>query len=892
MREHLRHGAALVAGWSRFGRSRTVEPRDGAVRARGTVVLPFGRYFAARADLLTRDGFKTVVPIDGVSPFTAVEELDPEMQHLAVGERVNDRVKADVLKDLATRMADAAADVLVIDNSSALLFHREVNGRLYTVVPGEDTALTDVLWNSDVQGAREVAFKVSHRGLTDQMRARYDAFIRACLASFDPEKIILVRSHAARFSVSARGKVRTTDLDRRDADLLDALDDCFIARTGCRVSAAALAQPPESNQWQSFDRERLRRAIEDDVVRLCTSGQDDVAVTSAAVAARRALGGATAADHVVLASRGRGPVDEAGLTGYFAAGGASFDDLLALVHLKQRFRGRYDELIRRCVTLAVADPGSYPAAVTRHRFEQSVQALYRWPWGPFGGLRSGRPDSIVTSVRGWRWGSLPGAPTEHGASRGKPRTVLDALRGVVRGVRHPSPARFWTPQVAVPCGAVVVRFLPGGTIRSVHLEKIAPEDVAAVIEGRLPVTPLNLLDAWGSWPLHLERGRRGITEALRVVLSDVGELVDTCVWLDWATLLHDERVVITTRSPSSVPARRPEARTNLAFVFEPTTRIGTVGGGLADQVTHLALFDELCRPHGLTLYIDDMRYTWWRSHNGFEASRLGPAVDARRITRLVSRELVERFRAEVVKVRLPWVYSQSQAWHELGLREALVVTQDHPNSRRLMQIGPRFPVRVYLEPEELADLVRDPPRPVTFFTTQQRIAIEPDSATALRRIFSFRHLDAEGLDPGVALVADLLRHRPHVAFHVRRGDYLHPHFDTGGWHARQDHYAKAVDLLAGTELGASGFDVAVFSDDLEFVEAHLADYGLDRVTGQVRFIRGNHHFAAIYDSYLMSLCPVIVGSVGFFAATTSLLADPPSTFVRARPEGISVEWRR
>ena len=86
--------------------------------------------------------------------------------------------------------------------------------------------------------------------------------------------------------------------------------------------------------------------------------------------------------------------------------------------------------------------------------------------------------------------------------------------------------------------------------------------------------------------------------------------------------------------------------------------------------------------------------------------------------------------------------------------------------------------------------------------------------------------------------------------------------------------------------------MAVFSDDLDFVAAHVSDYGLDRVTGEVRFIRGNTHFKSIFDSYLMSLCPVIVGSIGSFAATTSLLADPPSVFIRARPEGVHVEWRR
>ena len=109
-----------------------------ATGARGTVILPFGRYFAGRADMLTRDGFKTIVPIDGISPFSGVGDPDPEMQRFADSERVNERVETDVRKDLAARLADADAEFLVVDNSSALLLHREVNGRLYTLLPGED----------------------------------------------------------------------------------------------------------------------------------------------------------------------------------------------------------------------------------------------------------------------------------------------------------------------------------------------------------------------------------------------------------------------------------------------------------------------------------------------------------------------------------------------------------------------------------------------------------------------------------------------------------------------------------------------------------------------------------------------------------------------------------
>jgi hypothetical protein len=413
----------------------------------------------------------------------------------------------------------------------------------------------------------------------------------------------------------------------------------------------------------------------------------------------------------------------------------------------------------------------------------------------------------------------------------------------------------------------------------------------AVVDGRVPLTPLNLSGVLGSWAVYLERGRRGITAAPHVVVSDVDQLLDTCSWIDWTQVLDNERVVITT-DPNAVPARAPEAKTDLSFIFDPNTRICTIGGGLMDQVTHIALWDDLCTRHGLDYYIEDFRYTWWRSHNGFEASRLAPDLERKRITRLVSQALIESFRDEVMRTRLPWVFNQSRVWYDLGLREATVATRDYFNSRRLMEACPEFPVRIYTKEEELGDLIREPPSPICFYTTQHRIPTVPESAVAIRRVFGYRHLESSGLDPDVARTADLLRSAPHVAFHVRRGDYLHPHFDKDGWYSQQSHYVEAIRFLIDSELATSDFNVAVFSDDLEFVEAHVSDYGLDRVTGEVRFIRGNNHFRSIFDSYLMSLCPVIVGSVGFFAATTSLLADPPSVFIRTRPGAVHVGWRR
>jgi hypothetical protein len=799
------------------------------------VVLPFGRYFAACADLLTREGLKTIAPIDGVSPFTAVDDLDPDMLRFAESARATDRVRADVLKDFASRLAQSGADYLVVDNSSALMWHRELNGRLYMLIASEDTDLMDALCHRDADLARRLGFKISAVGFTDRLRERYDAFVSACVMNFHPSKIVLIRSYGSRFWVAEDGVVAPTNVDRNDARLLERLDDYFIERTGCRVTEAVLRCVPRTANWVAYDHSR-RVAIEADLVHLLTSpisGECDRESTCP-------LGGRVqdpaAADHVVDAIRQDRPVDKNLMHRYFAGGRVSYDDLLALEFLSQAKPGVYDALIRGCVRRVVADPKSYPSAETRRHFDRSLRAL-----------------------RNWNWRSVP-----------LPK-------------RNP-----WIPQITVACGRVVFRYHRDGSIEKVFTSKVAVSDTDAVVDGSIPITPLNLTDAIASWSIYFERGRRGIASALRVVVPDSDALVDSCYWLDWSWVLDNEHVVITPLDDPA-PTASPDAKTDLSFIFDPNARICTVGGGLMDQVTHVALFDELCTPQGLDYYLDDFRYTWGRSHNGFEASRLAPDLERKRMTRRVSQALIESFRCEVTRIPLPWAYSHARTWCYFGLREAVVVTLDHVHARRLMKIGPDLCVIVYTEPERLGELIRVPPGPVGIFTTIQRIPIAAKSADALRRIFSYHHLR---LDPDVARTAELLRAEPHVALHVRRGDYLSSVYDPGGRRSRPDLYRDAISHVIESEFGTSDFKVAVFSDDLEFVEDHASAYGLNRVTGGVRFIRGNSHHKSIFDSYLMSLCPVIVGSVGSFAATTSLLSDPPSVFIRARPDGVNVEWRR
>lgn len=805
----------------------------------GTVLLPFGRYFAARADMLTRESFKTTAPIEGVSPISATGRPDPQMESLASGDRVNDRARLDIGKDLGERFSRADADYLVVDNSTSLLAHRRVRERWYTIVPGEDTSLMDALWNEAPSHDREQAWRLSHEGVTADVLEAYDRFLDACLAQFPPSRIILIRSHCARFWADGDGRLAPTNVDRRDAAFLSDLDDHFAGRAACRVVDAVAKHVPTSARWQDYDH-RLRMAIEQELAELCrTHGRTGLSTTFGG----RSRRSPEAADHVVTAARRGHPVDRRVLDRCVSTSDPAVDDLLALAYL---------------------DQNREVFGVDRDYLQQCVRTA----------LRTGARSPLLRDARRFFRHSL---------------TALRSSRG--RAVRLPRTSA-WTPQVSVQNDRVVVRFLGDGTMRATRLRGISPSEASGVARGESAITLTTLQAALASWPTYIERARHGICEAPRVQVADADELLDSCHWLDWHSILRQENVEITTPDHRRRYGRPASAKTDLSFLFDPDVRVCTVGGGLMDQLTHIALFDSLCGEHGLEYYLDDFRYAWWHSHNGFEADRLAPHLQRRRISRLVSQELVESFRIQTTRTRLPWVYSQSQAWFDFGLSDALVVTKDYFNSRRLVDLEPPFPVLVYDNDADLSPLMASPPRPLCFYTTQQRIPVRASSAEAIRRVFSFEHLLDQGLEPDVAESALLLRSSPHVAMHIRRGDYLGGHFDTGGWHAAQTHYQHALRLLIETELHTDAFDVAVFSDDLAFVDSHREEYGLDLVQGTVRFMRGNSHYRSIYDSYLMSLCPVIVGSVGSFSATTSLLADPPSMYVRARPSHARVEWRR
>ena len=189
--------------------------------------------------------------------------------------------------------------------------------------------------------------------------------------------------------------------------------------------------------------------------------------------------------------------------------------------------------MRSCVRAAVADSASSPLVVTRRRFDRSVRALRGWPWGPLGGLRGRRWGLLPSSLRGW-WGSLR---EQEAPPAGIPGLATESVAGGPRLV-----GGVWSAFRRRGCGPLRSR-CPVGVSCSVSSPMARSSGSGSAGWGWTRLlrssrggcrSPLNLLDVLGSWPVYLERGRRGFTGALQVVVSNVGELVDTCSWIDWA----------------------------------------------------------------------------------------------------------------------------------------------------------------------------------------------------------------------------------------------------------------------------------------------------------------------------------------------------------------------
>lgn len=791
----------------------------------GTVVLPFGRYFASRVDLLTHESFKTCEPISGLSPFAACEPPVADLSRFLDAPGGGSRMKLDIRKDLLRHMKGSGAEYLVVDNTSALLWVQEVQGSKHTVVDERGEFMS---WLSG-HSHKKPRMQPANQPFADEMRASYDRFIDACLTCFDPSKIILIQSHVPAFFVGEDGQIGQTDALPETAEWLAQLDLYFYERTRCVVSHAALSVFAQSTKWMTFP-PSLRATLEKDVLRLMRG--DEAQSDPLPMLQKKA----TATGFMSRWLR-KDDVDPDWLVEYFAQNQEPTPaELLGLAALWSSSRAPRTT-VSECVRNALAHEGASVAQRTRRRYEKSVMAL-----------------------RAWDWNYVP-MPPERSPDR---RMVVDT-------------ACDW---------AFVLH--EDGRIARIHIPTDIDWPPSRILDDSQVLSPRMAPALLSSWALHIERARRAQNTGPVVSVHDGEELEQSCYWLDWQEVLESERVAIRLIG-DRVPL--PSAKTDLSFLFDHRTRLVTVGGGLMDQIQHLSLYNRICSSENLRFVIDDFRYIWWRSHNGFEAWRLAPRLADARLSRLVSRPLLERFRNEIdASEALPWLYKQARVWYRFGLKEAVVVSKNHENSRRLAAGEPEFPVLLYKTHDHLRRLMKNPPGVVTLYMSQDGIPRRQESGPEARRLFSYTSLVKAGVPSRIQSVAERLSSTPHVAFHIRRGDYLHPSFDKDGWFSGTEHYREAMRRLVDGEFGVDVRNVAVFSDDISFVRAHPSAYGLDLPMGEVEFVEGNINFDSIFDSYLMSRCEAIVGSVGFFSLMSSLLAESAPAYIRAEPESIRRMW--
>ena len=112
------------------------------------------------------------------------------------------------------------------------------------------------------------------------------------------------------------------------------------------------------------------------------------------------------------------------------------------------------------------------------------------------------------------------------------------------------------------------------------------------------------------------------------------------------------------------------------------------------------------------------------------------------------------------------------------------------------------------------------------------------------------------------IYADQITTTPSVAVHIRRGDYVNL-----GWQLPDDYYAKSLHSMAESY---NGFTLFVFSDDLEWCEAHAKELGLN-YADKIVYVSGNNKENSYLDMQLMSMCESMIMSNSAFCYLAALM---------------------
>jgi|GEM_PF-1387816 len=814
----------------------------------GTVLLPFGDTAAASVDMLLTDACRALPPIRFVSPFSAVGTPSPQLETTIRDKAITSRDGLDARKNLGQVLERSGADYLIVDNSGAWRTLAHFGASLYTVIPGETTDLMQTVWHDVAREQRRTINPIAH-GLVGRLAEQYDLFTELCLAHFSPDRIILLRSSAPRFYIDADGNAALTNASPRLSAWVDELDRRFAVATGCHVIDDAAFRIPVSDRWTEIAAP-TRLGIEASIAAI-------VQGPPASTANVGWLPGhpGIVADLAAEVIKSGQPIDSAALLDAIGSSRISFDDLVALLALEQR--GEAGRACSDAIKAVLAHPACEPLSQTNAMRSRGLQKLQL----------------------------LLGSSTELPFSEQPAEIRVDV-----------DPAR----KLVAFDGTIALRS---------RVDADAVMDSRNLFEDHAAISPRDAWAVLGSWRFHLGRARNGSAAPPRIV-GTLSEYRDACTENDWASLLRESRMVLEVIPPARSRvlygwfsrADRVQSTVHVSDapivdlrpLFSTSTRLVTATGGMMDQITAIAEFMHVCGPAGLDVIVNDLVYaTAWSPgfHNGFVADAVWTSHRPTRLSEMIPLRMRARLRE--ASLQQPQTLRPVQMLHalqQLGVPNMQLMSVDSGTGARIRDdTSLEMPSRLVADRHEQEVLIRSSGYGLQCWVYPARLhCYTITDRPAIQATFDLERLDALSSERN-RMAAEKFYSERTVAVHVRRGDYLAGHPE---WHSDTQHYRDALEFVRNHHLlgTADPLNVAVFSDDPEFVRQNLAEYGLDRVDGSLTFVDWNRYFDSPFDALLVSKCAVVIASVGGFAATAALLSRLDNHLVRARPHGAQLVW--
>jgi hypothetical protein len=745
--------------------------------------------------------------VSGVSPFCLVGDSNLDFQKFLSSNRKNSAVKVDIEKCFDSICKRCFADYFICDNFEALSDLVQIGGEYYTLRNRDSTDFMDYLLLT-VKENPSLRVSPIASGITAALINKYDKYIDAILSNYQPDKVILVRSHVSPI-VFYHGELVISERQHTSAikEILDFLDNYFIKKVNCLTLETALRYFQENPKVNRFYlNAEFSRTLVKDIIDTINIKKADFSIQFTNFSEK-------------VINRESFDIKEnyKKMIKYIDKNSYSYEDVLYFAYLFSED----DVLSRDLARHLVNNSSGHPNIDTIERVSSNIELLRNYKYNYISLARFTKLDSFYIML------------SELAVM------CVDAVNGIS-----------------------ISNKLSGNYSQETYISN--------AYNGNLAETIYAIADV----DLYILRGRQRITTPFVLRFNTSEEFYQALYYFDFSILLNNENVCIILDGESLPECSTYFPKTDLSFIFNENVCIKIINNGLAGQIQHFVHTQSIADTYDLDIYYDDLAVDSNFLTNGLEVEWIASTPIE---SKLISNKLSEILR-QTIKSAKKKVYpltSSAVFWGE-HIEDALFIMFDslnHFNRIDISSLGV-FSFVSTSDASRIESLVSTKftgVKIVSSFATAGLAGIA--SYKKYIKFPEFAQFEIKNIE-----VASKIMSTDAVALHLRYGDYAISH------KISDEHiYATIEDVIKNTRFShLSKKFLFVFSDDMFYVREHLDSLGINLFGDNVVLVDWNHHFSSYRDMHLISLCKIIVRTIGSFSKCAAYISSSVEHFLTVK----------